>query len=199
MRNYPQALGRLIEELEKLPGVGPKTAQRLAFFILGRTKEEAAALSQAIAEVKERIRNCRQCHNFAEGELCEICADPRREPGQFCVVAEARDLYAIERSGEYRGLYHVLGGLLSPIEGVGPDELNIRSLLERLRSGQVKEVIIATNPVVEGDATASYLAGLIKPLGIRVSRIALGLPVGGDLDYADEVTVTRALTGRTEM
>lgn len=199
MRNYPQALGRLIEELEKLPGVGPKTAQRLAFFILGRTKEDAAALANAVTEVKERIRNCRQCHNFSEGELCEICADPRRELTQICVVAEARDLYAIERSGEYRGLYHVLGGLLSPLEGVGPDELNIQSLLERLRSGQAREVIIATNPVVEGDATASYLAGLIKPLGIRVSRIALGLPVGGDLDYADEVTVTRALTGRTEM
>ncbi len=199
MRNYPRALGRLIEELEKMPGVGPKTAQRLAFFLLAQPTEAAAALAQAITEVKERIRPCRQCFNFSEAELCEICSDARRDGSLLCVVSEARDLYALERSGEYRGLYHVLGGLLSPIEGIGPDELNIEPLLARLKTGETKEVVLATNPVVEGDATAAYLAGLIKPLGIRVSRIALGLPVGGDLDYADEVTVSRALLGRTEM
>ncbi len=149
--------------------------------------------------MKERIRPCRQCFNFSEAELCEICSDARRDGSLLCVVSEARDLYALERSGEYRGLYHVLGGLLSPIEGIGPDELNIEPLLARLKTGETKEVVLATNPVVEGDATAAYLAGLIKPLGIRVSRIALGLPVGGDLDYADEVTVSRALLGRTEM
>lgn len=199
MRNYPRALARLIEELEKMPGVGPKTAQRLAFFILGRSKEESAELAGAITEVKEKIRPCRVCFNFSEEEVCEICSDARRDRSQLCVVAEARDLYALERSGEYRGLYHVLGGLLSPIEGIGPDDLAIAALLERLKSGEVKEVILATNPVVEGDATASYLAGLMKPMGVRVTRIALGLPVGGDLDYADEVTVSRALLGRTEM
>jgi len=199
VRNYPRALGRLIEELEKMPGVGPKTAQRLAFFVLSRSPEEAADLASAITEVKEKIRRCRQCFNFSENELCDICADPRREKSEICVVAEARDLYALERSGEYRGLYHVLGGVLSPIEGIGPDNLAIRPLLERLRSGEVKEVILATNPVVEGDATAAYIAGLIKPLNVRVSRIALGLPVGGDIDYADEITVSRALQGRTEM
>jgi recombination protein RecR len=192
-------LGRLIEELEKMPGVGPKTAQRLAFFLLSRSPEEAAELAEAITDVKVKIRRCRQCFNFSENELCEICADPRREKSEICVVAEVRDLYALERSGEYRGLYHVLGGVLSPIEGIGPDNLAIRPLLERLRSGEVKEVILATNPVVEGDATAAYLAGLIKPLNVRVSRIALGLPVGGDIDYADEITVSRALQGRTEM
>jgi len=199
VRNYPRALARLIEELEKMPGVGPKTAQRLAFFILGRSKEESAELAGAITEVKEKIRPCRVCFNFSEEEVCEICSDARRDRSQLCVVAEARDLYALERSGEYRGLYHVLGGLLSPIEGIGPDDLAIAALLERLKSGEVKEVILATNPVVEGDATASYLAGLMKPMGVRVTRIALGLPVGGDLDYADEVTVSRALLGRTEM
>ncbi len=199
MLSYPGALGKLVEELEKLPGVGPKTAQRLAFFILSRPQEHVAELAQALLEVKERIRPCRQCFNFSEEELCQVCADARRDQSQICVVAEARDLHALERSAEYRGLYHVLGGLLNPIEGIGPDELTIQPLLERLRPGQVKEVILATNPVVEGDATASYLARLIKPLGVCVTRIALGLPVGGDLDYADEVTVSRALLGRTEM
>ena len=199
MRSYPRPLGRLIEELERLPGVGPKTAQRLAFFILGRSREEAAAMAQAIGDAKEKIRECKECSNFSEGELCEVCADTRRDPSQMCIVSEARDLYALERAGEYRGLYQVLGGLLSPIEGIGPEKLHIDQLMARLQAGSVREVIIATNPVVEGDATASYLANLIKPLGIRVSRIALGLPVGGDIDYADEVTVTRAMQGRTEM
>jgi recombination protein RecR len=199
VRSYPRALEKLIEELEKLPGVGPKTAQRLAFHILGRSKEDGEALAEAIVQVKERIRSCQQCFNYSEEDLCELCRDARRDASQICVVAEARDLHALERSGDFRGLYHVLGGLLSPIEGVGPDNLHIRELLARLHSGEVKEVILATNPTVEGDATAAYLAGLMKPVGVRVSRIALGLPVGGDLDYADEVTVARALSGRTEM
>jgi recombination protein RecR len=199
VRNYPRALGRLIEELEKLPGIGPKTAQRLALFMLGRPKEEAQALSQAVMEVKEQIRECKECFNFSEAEICEICSDTRRDGSTLCVVAEARDLYALEKSGDYRGMYHVLGGQLSPIEGIGPDELHIAGLMERLKSGVIKEVILATNPVVEGDATAVYLARMLKPLGVRVSRIALGLPVGGDLDYADEITISRALLGRTEM
>jgi len=199
MRNYPRALARLVEELEKLPGVGPKTAQRLAFHLLGRTKEEVETLAQAMLLVKERIRTCRQCRTFSEEELCSICSDTRRDPHLLCVVAEARDLHALERSSEFRGRYHVLGGLLSPIEGIGPDDLNISALLQRLQAGEIREVILATNPVVEGDATAAYLASLIKPLGIKVTRIALGLPVGGDLDYADEITVSRALSGRTEM
>jgi recombination protein RecR len=199
MRNYPRALARLVEELEKLPGVGPKTAQRLAFHLLGRPQEEVEALSQAMLQVKERIRTCRQCRTFSEEELCSICSDSRRDPHLLCVVAEARDLHALERSREFRGRYHVLGGLLSPIEGVGPEDLSIELLLARLQSGEVTEVILATNPVVEGDVTAAYLAGLIKPRGIKVTRIALGLPVGGDLDYADEITVSRALSGRTEM
>jgi recombination protein RecR len=199
MRNYPRTLGKLVEELEKLPGVGPKTAQRLAFHLLGRPKEEVEALAEAMLQVKARIRTCRQCRTFSEEELCSICADSRRDPHLLCVVAEARDLHALERSSDFRGRYHVLGGLLSPIEGVGPEDLSIASLLARLESGEVREVILATNPVVEGDATAAYLAGLIKPLGIKVTRIALGLPVGGDLDYADEITVSRALSGRTEM
>jgi recombination protein RecR len=199
MRHYPRALARLVEELEKLPGVGPKTAQRLAFHLLGRPKEEVEALAQAMLQVKEKIRTCRQCRTFSEEELCSICSDTRRDPHLLCVVAEARDLHALERSSEFRGRYHVLGGLLSPIEGIGPDDISIPALLQRLQAGEITEVILATNPVVEGDATAAYLAGLIKPLGIKVTRIALGLPVGGDLDYADEITVSRALSGRTEM
>lgn len=182
-----------------MPSIGPKTAQRLALFILGRSKEDTEALAQAVLQVKERIRECKECFNFSENELCEICSNTRRDRSTVCVVAEARDLYALEKSGEYRGLYHVLGGLLSPMEGIGPDDLHIDALIERLGRGEIKEVILATNPVVEGDATAVYLAKMIKPLGVKISRIALGLPVGGDLDYADEVTITRAISGRTEM
>jgi recombination protein RecR len=199
MRQFAQPLARLIEALERLPGVGPKTAQRLAFHLLRQTPEEVRALAQAIVAVRETVRPCAVCRNLTDGERCAICEDPRRDRSQICVVAEPQDVVAMESSGEYRGLYHVLGGLISPLEGVGPEQLAIAALLQRLQEGGVREVIIATNPVVEGDATAIYLARLIKPLGIKVTRIALGLPVGGDLDYADQVTIGRALLGRTEL
>jgi len=199
MRYYARPLARLIEELEKMPGIGPKTAQRLALHVLRRSPEEARLLAEAVLEVKEKIRPCRVCFNYTEDEDCPICTDSRRDHSQVCVVAEVRDLIAMENTGEYRGLYHVLGGLISPMDDIGPEALTIRELLARLGSGEVKEVVIATNPVVEGDATALYLARLIKPLGVNVTRIALGLPVGGDLDYADEVTIARALEGRTPM
>jgi len=199
MRYYPKPLARLIEELERLPGIGPKSAQRLAFHILERPQEEGRALAEAIIEVKQSIRHCSQCFNFTDTDPCAICADERRDRALICVVAEPRDLLAMENTGEYRGLYHVLHGLISPLDNVGPEELRIKELLERVRGGNVQEVIIATNPVVEGEVTATYLAGVLKPLGVKVTRIALGLPVGGDLDYADQLTITRALQGRTEM
>lgn len=196
---YPRPLARLIEELEKLPGIGPKSAQRLALHLLQTSQEEATALAEAIAQVKERIRTCGICFNLTDGEECAICSDPQRDKSVLCVVAEARDLLALERAGDHRGGYHVLQGLISPMDGVGPDSLRVRELLDRVREEKVSEVILATNPTVEGDATALYLAGLLKPLGVKVTRIALGLPVGGDLDYADDVTIARALEGRREM
>jgi recombination protein RecR len=199
MRVYARALGRLIEQLERLPGIGPKSAQRLAFHVLRAGRGEVQELADALIAVKDRIRSCATCFNFTEEDECPICADPQRDRSQICVVADARDLSAMENTGEYHGVYHVLQGLLSPMDDIGPDDLRIKELLARLRGGEVREVIMALNPVVEGDATAMYLASLIKPLGIPVTRIALGLPVGGDLDYADQVTVTRALEGRREM
>jgi recombination protein RecR len=199
MPAYPKPLARLIEELERLPGVGPKTAQRLALHLLQASQEEAGALAEAIAQVKAAIRSCPVCFNFTDQELCAICADPQRDESLLCVVSDARDLLAMERAGGYRGRYHVLQGLISPMDGVGPDSLRLRELLDRVREGKVAEVILATNPTVEGDATAIYLAGVLKPLGVKVSRIALGLPVGGDLDYADAVTIARSLEGRREM
>ncbi len=179
MPAYPQPLARLIEELEKLPGVGPKTAQRLALHLLEGSQEEAAALAEAILEVKARIHACPVCFNLTDADRCAICSDPQRDQGLLCVVSDPRDLLAMERGGSYRGRYHVLQGQISPMEGVGPESLRIRELLERVREGKVSEVILATNPTAEGDATAMYLAGLLKPLGVKVSRIALGLPVGG--------------------
>ncbi len=199
MRYYARPLARLIEELEKMPGIGPKTAQRLALHVLRRSPEEAKLLADAVLEVKEKIRPCAVCFNYTEEEQCPICADPRRDRSLVCVVAEVRDLIAMENTGEFRGLYHVLGGLISPMDDIGPEALTIRELLARLGTGEVKEVVIATNPTVEGDATAMYLARLVKPLDVRATRIALGLPVGGDLDYADQVTIARALEGRTPM
>ncbi len=198
MRAYPRPLARLMEELEKLPGVGPKSAQRLALHLLQTSREEAQALANAVVEVKERIHPCTLCANFTDDELCPVCADPERDTSVLCVVSDVRDLLAMERAGNFRGLYHVLGGLISPMDGIGPESLRVRELLERVQGG-VREVILATNPTVEGDATAMYLASLLKPLGAKVTRIALGLPVGGDLDYADEVTIARAVSGRTEM
>lgn len=199
MPAYPRPLAQLIQELEKLPGVGPKTAQRLALHLLHASGEDAAALANAIREVKEKIRNCTRCYNYSEEEFCPLCSDPGRDESLLCVVGDARDLLAMERAGRFRGRYHVLGGLISPMDGIGPEALRIQELVQRVRDGRISEVILATNPTVEGDATAVYIAGLLKPLGIRATRIALGLPVGGDLDYADDVTIARALEGRTEM
>ena len=193
------AVQNLVAQLTHLPGVGQRTAQRLAFHLLRTTKEEALALAEAIVEVKERVRFCRECGNLTEDEVCAICLDARRDHSVICVVEQPVDLISVERTAEFRGLYHVLGGAISPIEGVGPEQLRIRELLGRLGDEGVKEVILATNPNIEGEATAMYLARLLKPLGMRTTRIASGLPVGGDLEYADEVTLGRALEGRREV
>jgi len=186
----------LIDELGRLPGVGPKGAQRIAFHILAADPADVTALADALREVKERVRFCVTCGNVTEEEECRICADPRRDPSIICVVEEPKDVIAIERTREFRGRYHVLGGAISPIEGIGPDDLRIRELLARLADGTVTEVILATDPNLEGEATATYLARMITPLEIPVSRLASGLPVGGDLEYADEVTLGRAFAGR---
>jgi len=196
---YPEPIGRLIESFQKLPGIGPKTAQRLALFVLKLSREEVAAMARALVEAREKTRYCSVCGNFSEGEFCAVCRDPRRDRAMICVVQDPRDVLALERMREFRGVYHVLGGAISPIDGVGPDQLRIRPLLDRVKNGQVAELILATNPNVEGEATALYLARLIKALGVRVTRIAHGLPVGGDLEYADEVTLSRALEGRREL
>jgi recombination protein RecR len=189
----------LVDELGRLPGIGPKSAQRIAFYLLKAAPEDAKRLARAVVEAKERVSWCRRCFNFAEGELCVYCRDDRRDSSLLCVVEEPRDIVAVERTQEYRGRYHVLLGAISPIEGIGPDQLKVKELLGRVNDEGVKEVILATNPNIEGEATAMYLARLLKPLGLRVTRIASGLPVGGDLEYADEVTLGRALEGRREV
>jgi len=194
----PDPIQRLVAELAKLPGIGEKTAQRLAFHILKAPKEYARALSTAITEVIEKVRLCSVCCALTEADPCPLCSDDRRDGRQLCVVENVSDLLAIERTREFRGRYHVLHGVLSPLEGVGPDQLRIKELLPRLSTG-VEEVIVATNPDVEGEVTALYLTKLIKPLGIRVTRIAQGVPMGGDLEYADQVTLARALSGRREI
>ena len=194
---YSPAVERLITELSRLPGIGPRTAQRLAFHILKVRPEEILPLAAAIVDVKEKIGFCRRCFNLAEGELCTICADARRDASLLCVVEQPADIVPIERTREYRGLYHVLGGALSPLDGVDPADLHVAELLERVADG-VDEVIVATNPTMTGEATALYIADLL-PAGVRVSRLASGLPVGGDLEYADELTLGRAFTGRREM
>jgi recombination protein RecR len=196
---YEGPVQDLIDELGRLPGVGPKSAQRIAFHLLKVEPADADRLARAIHEVKAKVHFCKVCFNVAEGELCRICRDARRDPSLVCVVEEPRDLVAIERTQEFKGRYHVLGGAISPIEGIGPDDLRIRELLRRLESEGVREVILATNPNIEGEATAMYLARLLTPLGVRVTRIASGLPVGGDLEYADEITLGRAFAGRREM
>ena len=189
----------LVDELGRLPGIGPKSAQRIAFYLLKATPEDAKRLARAVVEAKERVSWCRRCFNFAEGELCVYCRDDRRDSTLLCVVEEPRDIVAVERTQEYRGRYHVLLGAISPIEGIGPEQLKIKELLARVNDEGVKEVILATNPNIEGEATAMYLARLLKPAGLKVTRIASGLPVGGDLEYADEVTLGRALEGRREV
>ena len=197
--NYEGPVQDLIEELGRLPGIGPKSAQRLAFHLLTTDPADVSRLARALVDMKERVRFCARCFNVSEHEECRICRDARRDPSVLCVVEEPRDLMAIEKTGEFRGRYHVLGGAISPIDGVGPDQLHVKELVVRLGEEDVSEVVLATNHNIEGDATASYLARLLKSMEVRVSRIASGLPVGGDLDYADEVTLGRALTGRREM
>ena len=194
-----EPVARLIEEFARLPGIGPKTAQRLTFHLLRAPTDQARGLAQAIMEMKEKIRFCSVCFNITEDDPCTMCRGVGRETSTICVVEEPLDIMALERTREYKGAYHVLHGAISPMEGIGPDELKIRELLGRLRDQKVTEVILATNPNLEGEATAMYLAGLLRPLGVRVTRLARGLPVGGDLEYADEVTLARALQGRREM
>ena len=199
MSFYAAPVERLIEQLCRLPGIGPKSASRLAFHLLSVPRSDAVELARAIVELKDKVRFCSICFNISEGEVCSICSDPRRDESLLCVVEEPRDVTAVERTGRFRGRYHVLGGAISPIDGVGPEELRLEELVRRLRTGEISEVIVATNPNAEGEATALYLAQLIRPLGIRVTRIASGLPVGGDLEYADEITLGRAMEGRTEI
>ena len=193
---YEGVVQDLIEELGRLPGVGPKSAQRIAFHILQSDPADIGRLVHALTEVKEKVRFCSVCGNVSEEEQCRICRDPRRDPALICVVEEPKDVVAIEKTREFRGRYHILGGAISPIDGVGPDDLRVRELMVRLASDQITEVILATDPNLEGEATATYLARLLKPLGLRVTRLASGLPVGGDLEYADELTLGRAFEGR---
>jgi recombination protein RecR len=195
---YAGPVQALIDELGRLPGIGPKSAQRIAYYLLRAAPDDAQRLARAITEAKARITWCRRCFNIAEGELCRFCVDGGRDDSMLCVVEEPRDVVAVERTHEYRGRYHVLQGAISPIEGIGPEQLRVRELLVRVEAEGVREVILATNPNVEGEATAMYLARLLRPLGVRVTRLASGLPVGGDLEYADEVTLGRAFEGRRE-
>ena len=196
---YAGPVQTLIDELGRLPGVGPKSAQRIAFYLLKLPKEDAVRLASAITEAKERVSFCRRCFNVTEGEECSICRDDRRDAHLVCVVEEPRDVVAVEKTREFRGRYHVLQGAISPLDGIGPDHLRVRELLARIEPEGITEVILCTNPNIEGEATAMYLARLLKPLGIRTTRIASGLPVGGDLEYADELTLGRALEGRREL
>ncbi|MDW8318330.1 MAG: recombination mediator RecR [Anaerolineae bacterium] len=192
-------MANLVDALSRLPGIGPKTAARLAFYLLRAPEDEVAALATAIRELKERIVLCERCFNITEASPCPICANPARDQGLICVVEEASDVLAIERTGEYKGVYHVLHGALSPVDGIGPAQLKMAELLARVQLGGVREVLVATNPNLEGEATAMYLARLLASTGVRITRLAHGLPVGGDLEYADEITVSRALAGRREM
>jgi recombination protein RecR len=196
---YAGPVQDLIDELGRLPGVGPKSAQRIAFHLLKVSREDALRLSRAIGEMKDKVTFCRRCFNIAEAELCSICSDDRRDGALVCVVEEPRDIVSVERTGEFNGRYHVLQGAISPIEGVGPDQLRVKELLARLDAEGITEVILCTNPNIEGEATALYLGRLLKPIGLTVTRIASGLPVGGDLEYADELTLGRALEGRREV
>ena len=194
-----EPVSRLIEELHRLPGIGPKTAQRLAYFLLRAPEEQARALAEAIVTVKEKIVLCSVCQNITEGDPCSVCRDEARDRAKICVVEKPLDVLALERTRNYDGLYHVLHGVLSPMDGVGPADLKIEELLVRLRDGPVREIILATNPNLEGEATAMYLSRLVAPLGVKVTRLARGLPFGGDLEYADQMTLTRALEGRQEI
>ncbi len=195
----PEPIQRLVEAFHRLPGIGPKSAQRLAYHILRTSEQEAAALARAILDVKERIRLCSQCMNITEADPCAFCQDPRRDRSVVCVVEQPLDVLAIERSGGYRGLYHVLHGVLNPMDGIGPEHIHVRELVLRLQGGEIQEVIMATNPSLEGEATAMYIQRLIGPAGVKVTRLARGLPSGADLEYTDDVTLARALEGRQEL
>jgi recombination protein RecR len=199
MSIYTPAVQALIDEFGKLPGVGPKSAQRIAFHLVKLPKEDALRLARAISDAKEKVRFCEKCFNMSDEAICGICSDGRRDPSLVCVVEEPRDIVAVEKTQEYKGFYHVLQGAINPIDGIGPDQLRVKELLERLQDGVIREVILCTNPNIEGEATAMYLARLLEPLGISVTRIASGLPVGGDLEYADELTLGRALEGRRQI
>lgn len=199
MAHHPEALEQLIEAFRLFPGIGLKTAQRLSFYLLGRPREEVVSIARAMVEAKDRLRFCSNCGCLTEADSCTFCTDPRRDRSLICVVQEARDVFILEQTGQYRGLYHVLHGALSPLDGIGPEELHLEKLVRRVEEGEVKELIMATNPNVEGDATAAYIARLMKPYAVKVTRIAFGLPVGGDLEYTDELTLGRALEGRREL
>lgn len=199
MPDFAPSIARLIDELKHLPGIGQKTAQRLAFHLLRADCEKALALADAIREAKEKIRECSVCNNITDQDPCIFCASSSRDRKLICVVEDATNIQAVEKTRQFSGLYHVLGGALSPLQGIGPDQLKIKSLIERLKGGTVEEIIIATNPTAEGEATAVYLSKLIKPLGVRVTRIAMGIPVGSDLEYADEVTMLKAMEGRRDL
>lgn len=199
MPDFAEPIARLIDELKHLPGIGQKTAQRLAFHLLRTSPQEALALADAIRNAKQNIRECSVCNNITDDDPCFYCTNSTRSPKMICVVEEANNIMAIEKTRQYGGLYHVLGGALSPLHGVGPDQLKIKSLIDRLKAGSVEEIIMATNPTAEGEATAVYLSKLLKPLGVRVTRIGVGIPVGSDLEYADEVTMFKALEGRRDL
>lgn len=199
MRYYSKPLNNLINELAKLPGIGNKSAQRLAFHLLAVEEKEALALARSIVEARETMRYCSRCGNLTDQDPCLICRDESREPAVICVVESPRDVAAIERMKEFRGQYHVLHGAISPMDGIGPEDINLKSLIQRLQTEEIEEMILATNPTIEGEATAMYIARLIKPAGIRVSRIAHGVPVGGDLDYTDEITLSKAMEGRRQL
>ena len=196
---YAKPLAKLVGEFEKLPGIGPKSAQRLAFHVLRMSEDNAQALAAAVIDVKEQIRLCPVCYNYTDQDRCAICSDAKRDGSLLCVVAEPRDVVAMEKTHEFRGVYHVLGGVISPMDGIGPEMLKIRELVNRVSEDGIKEVVLATNPTIEGDTTSMYIAGLLKPLGVLVTRIAHGMPVGGDMDYADQATLIQALQWRREM
>ncbi len=199
MPDFAEPLARLINEFKRLPGIGQKSAQRLAFHVMRASREDAEHLVQAVLDVKDKLGLCRVCNNISDSEVCQYCRDPGRDPKVVCVVEEPHNIVGIETTRQFEGRYHVLHGALSPLRGIGPDALKIKGLVERIGQGEIEEVIIATNPTVEGEATAVYLARLLKPLGVKVSRIAMGIPVGSDLEFADEVTISKALEGRREM
>ncbi|MEN6533931.1 MAG: recombination mediator RecR [Bryobacteraceae bacterium] len=199
MPDFAEPLARLVLEFKRLPGIGQKSAQRIAFHILRASREDAGRLAQTILDVKEKLGLCRVCNNISEGEVCPFCLDASRDSSVICVVEEPHNIMPIETTRQFEGVYHVLHGTISPLRGIGPDQLRIKSLLERIESGNVKEIILATNPTVEGEATAAYLARLLKPLGIKITRIAMGVPVGSDLEFADEVTMTKSLENRREL